>query len=172
MSILTDKTTFTGTPADNDLIHMVRVSDPTDNPAGTSFSVAFSTLSTLFNPPTSLLWQAGSGTNSMVQVGSSGNASQVQSISASNAASNAGDYSAIIGGYGHTISDGSDISAIIGGTNNEITGGGDGSVMFGGSSSTIYKSSTSAIIGGSNHMISGSTPTPTNLSAMLVNTIL
>lgn len=44
MGILTDKTIFTGTPENNDLIHMVRVSDPTDNPAGTSFAVEISKL--------------------------------------------------------------------------------------------------------------------------------
>jgi hypothetical protein len=39
MSILTDRVIFSGSPASNDLIHIVDVSDPTDNPAGTSFAI-------------------------------------------------------------------------------------------------------------------------------------
>jgi hypothetical protein len=39
MSILTDRVIFSGSPATNDLIHIVDVSDPTDNPAGTSFAI-------------------------------------------------------------------------------------------------------------------------------------
>ena len=33
MSILTDRVIFSGSPASNDLIHIVDVSDSTDNPA-------------------------------------------------------------------------------------------------------------------------------------------
>ena len=44
MSILTDRVIFSGPPASNDLIHIVDVSDTTDNPAGTSFAIEVSDL--------------------------------------------------------------------------------------------------------------------------------
>jgi len=39
MAILTDRTAL-ASAADDDLIHIVKVSDPTDNPAGTSFKIS------------------------------------------------------------------------------------------------------------------------------------
>ena len=53
MSILTDRVIFSGSPAGNDLIHIVDVSDPTDNPAGTSFAIEVSGLTTPFTGNTS-----------------------------------------------------------------------------------------------------------------------
>jgi hypothetical protein len=56
MGILTDQIQFTGTPANNDVIHMVDVSDPTDNPGGTSFKVDLLTLSNYFNTGVLDIW--------------------------------------------------------------------------------------------------------------------
>ena len=53
MSILTDRVIFSGSPAGNDLIHIVDVSDATDNPAGTSFAIEVSGLTSPFTGNTS-----------------------------------------------------------------------------------------------------------------------
>jgi hypothetical protein len=70
MGILTDQIQFTGTPANNDVIHMVDVSDPTDNPGGTSFKVTLSTLNSYFSSTSStpLYWTSGSTGNYSLKV--------------------------------------------------------------------------------------------------------
>lgn len=57
MSILTDRISFTGTPSDNDVLHIVIVSDPTDNPAGTSYKIPLSGLTNYFGVS---YWTSGS----------------------------------------------------------------------------------------------------------------
>jgi len=44
MSFLTDETLFAGTLSDSDLIHLVDVSDTTQNPAGSSFKLTIGQL--------------------------------------------------------------------------------------------------------------------------------
>jgi len=64
MAILTDQNLFSGTPSDNDLIHIVDVSDPTDNPQGSSFKIPLSGLTNYFTPNN--YWVSGStGNNSL-----------------------------------------------------------------------------------------------------------
>jgi hypothetical protein len=64
MALLTDQISFTGTPSGADLIHMVDVSDPTDNVAGSSFKISLSGLTNYFdNNISSNYWVSGSTGN-------------------------------------------------------------------------------------------------------------
>ena len=49
MSFLTDETLFTGTLSNSDLLHLVDVSDTTQNPAGSSFKVTIEKLKEVFS---------------------------------------------------------------------------------------------------------------------------
>jgi len=84
MGILTDRILFTGTPENNDVIHMVDVSDPTDNLSGTSFQVPLSGLSGFFSGGTTggtTFWSAGTGTDAVVLNNSGGDSSGLLAIS-------------------------------------------------------------------------------------------
>ena len=129
MSILTDRVIFSGSPAGNDLIHIVDVSDPTDNPAGTSFAIEVSGLTS---------GGAGAFTSTTV------NNTIIPTIPFSNTVNSGSTNSSILGGTGNTISD-SERSFIGGGYSNQIVGYSYGSanVVVGGRlnqiSSTGYK---------------------------------
>ena len=139
MSILTDRVIFSGSPAGNDLIHIVDVSDPTDNPAGTSFAIEVSGLTS---------GGAGAFTSTTV------NNTIIPTIPFSNTVNSGSTNSSILGGTGNTISD-SERSFIGGGYSNQIVGysyGGANVIVGGGSS---YNNASNTISGGSNNFIGG-----------------
>ena len=72
MALLTDQIAFTGTPASGDLIHLVDVSDTSQNPAGSSYKATLSDLSSFFSSSDGY-WTSGStGTNSIKAINPSG----------------------------------------------------------------------------------------------------
>lgn len=118
MGILTNRDEFTGTVHDMDVIHMVDVSDTTDNPAGTSFKVPNYKMKEYFG-----YWTSGSsGTMSVITKNSNNDSTGNYSVVAGrNNTIMGADNSFIVGGTGNTITSGVTNSIIINGTGNLVT---------------------------------------------------
>ena len=150
MSILTDRVIFSGSPASNDLIHIVDVSDPTDNPAGTSFAIEVGDLVPSI-PFTGLTTTGTTGPSTLVS--GTLNVPEYSGGTSYWVVENGGlkDTNA----NSLSISNTSTGSIMGGGTNNVIAGTSDFSVIMGGGSNTVSSSLDGSIIGGGGNTISG-----------------
>jgi hypothetical protein len=101
-------------------------------------------------------WSAGTGTNAIVKIDSGCLASAIGSVVGATNSTSDGQYSAIIGGFGHSITAGSDVSSIFGGAEHTINSAVDYSICIGGRGNTV-STSYSGIFVGQNNTLSGGT---------------
>jgi hypothetical protein len=200
MSILTDRVIFSGSPASNDLIHIVDVSDPTDNPAGTSFAIEVGDLlsGATFTGNTSgdcitdlyitnlygcspitvhdnIKNVTSTATGSFVTVFGSGNTSTADFTFIGGGKNNVSNSSFSIVGNGTGNTAYSYHNIIIGGIDNKLYGNTNYSIIGGGSGNQMLQlqpsNHFSTIINGENNVIGGNISTHSLIGGGSGNTI-